>query len=137
MVQMQTLEQFLSGSAVSMRCREVPLNGDGGLAVGEPWAAKHYSCELYGTNGDRPVRALVGSDIGPPGIDEVLDAVAAEAAVAEEAGGFEAWAAQLGYDPDSRYDERIYRTALRHARLLRRMLGDEGYRRLLWETERL
>lgn len=134
---MQTVEQFLVGSDVSIRCKEVSANGDGALAVSEPWAAKHYSCELHGSNGDRPIRALIGSDTGPPGIAEVLDAVAAEAAVAEEADGFEAWAAQLGYDPDSRRDERIYRTALRHARLLRNMLGEEGYERLLWDTERL
>lgn len=132
-----TLEQFLAGSEISLRCREVPVNGHELAAISQPWAAKHYSCELHGSNGDRPVRVVIGSDHGPPDIDEVLDALAAEAAVAEEADGFEAWAAHLGYDPDSPRSEALYHAELRQARLLRGLLGDDAYRRLLWETERL
>ena len=33
--------------------------------------------------------------------------------------------------------ERIYRSARRQARLLRQLLGEQRYRTLLWETERL
>ncbi len=134
---MQTLEKFLASSEVSLRCREVTLGGHEKLVVFEPWARKQYLCELRGTNGDQPIKAVLGSDNGPPDIVEVLDAVAAEAAVTEEAGGFEQWAVQMGYDPDSRRAERIYRAARRHARLLRGLLGEDDYRGLLWETERL
>lgn len=134
---MQTLEQFLAGSHVSMRCREMTLDTDNGLACPEPWAPHHYLCELHGSNGDLPVRTVIGSDNGPPEIVEVLDALAAEAAVAEETGGYEAWAAQMGYDPDSREARRAYRAELRRGRLLRALLGDDAYRRLLWETDRL
>jgi hypothetical protein len=134
---MQTLEKFLAGSDVSMRCREVPVHADHDLLIDQPWPLKQYACELYGSNGHRPVRTIVGSDNGPPEIVEVLDAVAAEAAVAEEADGFEAWADQMGYDRDSRRGERAFRAERRQAKLLRELLGEESFCRLLWETERL
>jgi hypothetical protein len=134
---MQTLKKFLAGSEVSMRCREVTANGATKSALPERVAAKHYACELHGSNGHRPVRTVMGSDNGPPELVDVLDTLAAEAAVAEEADGYEAWAARMGYDPDSRAGERAYRAELRHAKLLRRLLGDESYEQLLWKTERL
>ncbi len=134
---MQTLKKFLEGSDVSMRCRELPPNGYAEPEVAEPWAAKHYLCELRGSNGARPIRTVIGSDDRPPDIVEVLDTLAAEAAVAEEAGSFDAWAYRLGYDPDSRTGERAYRSERRRGRLLLRLLGEDAYRRLLWETERL
>jgi hypothetical protein len=133
---MQTLETFLARSTLGLRCQEVTPNGDE-VVVSEPRATNYYLCELHGSNGDRPLRTTIGTDDGPPEITEVLDAVAAEAAVAESAGGFEAWADQMGYDRDSRQAEREYRAVLRDARLLRRLLGENAYWRLLWETERL
>jgi len=63
--------------------------------------------------------------------------VAAEAAVVEATGSYEAWAVHMGYDPDSRRGERVYRTERRQARLLRALLGDEDYERLLWGVERI
>jgi hypothetical protein len=134
---MQALVKFLEGNDVSMRCRELPPNVHDASEVAEPWAAKHYLCELRGSDGGRPITTVVGSDNGPPEIVDVLDVLAAEAAVAEEAGSFEAWADRLGYDPDSRNGERAYRNEVRRGKLLRALLGEDSYRRLLWETERL
>lgn len=134
---MQTLEKFLAASDVSMRCREMTVHNERAFVVTEPWAAKHYACELHGSNSHRPIRAVIGSDNGPPELVDVLDALAAEAAIAEEADGFEGWAAQMGFDPDSRRAERAYRAEVRQARLLRELLGEPRYRQLLWETERL
>jgi hypothetical protein len=134
---MQTLKQFLKGSDVSMRCRKVTPNGRPGAVLAEPWAAQAYACQLHRSNGHRPVTALIGSDNGPPELPEVLDAVAAEAAVADQADGYEAWADQMGFDPDSRAGERVYRSTRRQARLLRELLGEDAYKGLLWRTERL
>jgi hypothetical protein len=120
-----------------MRCREVAVNGDQGLVTAESFAGHHYRCELYGTGAARPVTTIMPSDNGPPEVSDVLDALAAEAAVIEEAGGYEAWAVQMGFDPDSRRGERVYRSERRQAKLLCALLGEAGYRELLWETERL
>lgn len=134
---MQTLEKFLAGSDLGIRCRKVNPNGDRRLLIAEPWATTQYRCELHGSNGDRPIRTIVGSDNGPPDMEEVLDAIAAQAAVVEEVRSFEEWAVRMGFDPDSRFGERIYRAWRRQADALRALIGEESYQRLLWETERL
>lgn len=135
--QVQTLEKFLTGSDLAMRCRKVDPNGSHRLLITAPWAPHQYRCELYGSNGDRPVTTIVGSDDGPPEMPDVLDEVAAEAAVVETARCFEEWAIQMGFDPDSRYAERVYRSWRKRTSNLRKLLGDEHYERLLWGTERL
>jgi hypothetical protein len=134
---MQTVERFLVANQIRMRCHEVAVGADHGLLITPPWGAKHYECELYGSGGHRPVTTIMASDDGPPDVTEVLDAVAAEAAVIEETTCYEEWAGQMGFDPDSRHGERVYRSEGRQARLLLELLGDEDYRALLWEIERL
>jgi hypothetical protein len=134
---MHTLEKFLAAIELRMRCRETALEAYEGYLIGDPGAAKYYRCQLYGTNGDRPVTTIIASDHGPPEVAEVLDAVAADAAVVDEAASYEEWALRMGFDPDSRRGERVYRTERRQAKLLRALLGEDAYRELLWETERL
>ena len=43
-----------------------------------------------------------------------------------DAGGFENWAAEYGFDPDSRKAESIYRLCLEYALAMRAALGDSG-----------
>jgi hypothetical protein len=134
---MYTIDEFLASSAITMRFREVSLNGANGFFVTGPLAQKHYRCELHGCNGDRPITTTIGCEDGPPEIADVLDAIAAEAAIVEAADSFEEWAVQMGFDPDSRYGERVFRAARRQATRLRALLGDEDYDQLLWQTKRL
>lgn len=72
-----------------------------------------------------------------PVIDDVLNSLASDAAGYENAQSFEDWAAEYGYDTDSRKAEKIYRTVKRQAEQLKRTIGDEAYNDLLWNTERL
>jgi len=134
---MQTLDMFLTRSEIRMRRREATLNGDHGFLIAEPCATKLFLCELRGSNGHPPVTTMMASDDGPPDLADVLDTVAAEAAVVEETGCYETWAECMGFDADCYCGRQIYRTERRQARRLRALLGDEGYRKLLWETERL
>jgi hypothetical protein len=134
---MQTLMQFIEGTDVAMHSRQVTHEYEHPPVIVEPWAAYHYACELRRSDGDRPVTTIIGSDDGSPDLSEVLDAVAAEAAVVDEAGSYEQWAERMGFNPDSRSGERVYRAARRRARMLRGLLGEERYRQLLWDTERL
>ena len=135
---MQTLEKFLEGSKLVLRSREVRPNRNHTDVMIESWAAKRYLCEVRGSHGDRRfMTTIVGSDNGPPALPDVLDVIAAEAAVADDAGSYEEWAVQMGFNPDSRRGELIYRASRRQAKVLRRLLGDESYKQLLWETERL
>lgn len=122
---MQTLEKFLHGNDLAMRCRPVVANGDPAFLIAEPWAPQQYSCQLYRAAGPRPITAILGSDNGAPELGEVLTHT------------YEQWAQQMGFDPDSRQGERVYRAARREAKRLHQLLGDEQYTQLLWQTERL
>jgi hypothetical protein len=144
---MQTLEQFMEESEFSIEIHAVTADGDGNgngngngstmLGIAELWAGTRYVCRLGGSSGGRSLTTVVESDNGPPETLDVIDAIAADAALVEEMGRFEAWARCLGYNPDSRRDEREFRRARRRAQHLRVVLGCEAYQRLLWETERL
>jgi hypothetical protein len=57
--------------------------------------------------------------------DEVMESLTADAAGYDNAAGFEEWAREYGYDPDSRKAKRTYREVCRQAEKLRRFLGDD------------
>ena len=60
---------------------------------------------------------------------DVLSSLALDASILD-AGSFEDWASEFGYDPDSRKAEATYRACLEIALKLRQGLGDEGLRKL-------
>lgn len=66
---------------------------------------------------------------------DVLNCVADDASMIENARDFEDWCGDQGYDADSRTAERIHKTCVRQARGLKAFVGDL-YETLLWETER-
>lgn len=65
-----------------------------------------------------------------PTATDVLGCLASDAASLDNALSFEDWAADLGYDPDSRRAERTYRLIVTQTERLRRFLGRE-YREAL------
>ena len=50
---------------------------------------------------------------------------------------FESWASDLGFDPDSRKAEHVYRIVQRQQDRVKRFLGLEAYQQLVYHTERL
>lgn len=69
------------------------------------------------------IRGFWGSKAIPgPAIGDVLSALARDCDVLD-AGGFASWAADLGFDPDSRKAESIYRACIEIATKLRAGLG--------------
>lgn len=73
----------------------------------------------------------------PPAVDEVLDCIASDSSSIENARGFEDWASDFGYDPDSKKAEAIFRACFDASKQLKAFLGDERYNELLWNVERL
>jgi len=71
-----------------------------------------------------------------PSAADVLDCLASDASSVLNARGFEDWAGDLGFDPDSRKAERTYREIEAQTELLRGFLGD-AFDAYLWDTERL
>jgi hypothetical protein len=64
-----------------------------------------------------------------PDLADVLASLASDARVIEE-GPFEEWASSLGYDPDSRKAEAIYRACIDTATALIRAFGMDGLKAL-------
>lgn len=64
-----------------------------------------------------------------PDMVDVLCSLASDSDVID-AGGFESWASDFGYDTDSRKAESIYRACLDIALKLRAAIGDDGLRQL-------
>lgn len=63
-----------------------------------------------------------------PTLDDVLRALLMDASAIDE-GSFEDWASSLGYDPDSRKAEAIWKSCVETGLKLRSALGDETFRR--------
>jgi hypothetical protein len=78
-----------------------------------------------------------GHNGAKPTLEEVLDCLASDGAGYENARSFEEWASEYGYDTDSRKAERTYKAIAKQAEALKRVLGEELYKALLWDTERL
>lgn len=64
-----------------------------------------------------------GSKVPAPKLRDVMYSLISDASVLD-AGGFESWAAEYGYDTDSRKAEATYRACLENALKLRAALGD-------------
>jgi hypothetical protein len=73
----------------------------------------------------------------PPTLADVLDCLASDCSTVDSLGSFEEWAIHLGYDADSRKDEKLYKTIIKQARELKDFLGNGAYQELLFDVERL
>ena len=101
-------------------------------------AANHYRCLIRAGGRRMTVHYSMGSAwTAEPELEDVLYSLALDASGFESAGGFEDWCGEYGYDTDSRRAERTWRSVERQSQALKRVLGESGYRRLLWEVERL
>lgn len=74
-----------------------------------------------GVHSDKP--------LPPPDLADVLYSLASDADVLD-AGGFEEWASNYGYDTDSRKAEAVYRACLDIALKLREAIGEAGLTKL-------
>ena len=74
---------------------------------------------------------------GEPTAADVLNCLASDSSSVENARSFEDWASDLGYDPDSRKAEKIFKVCEKQAERLKKFLGEDLYKILLWDTEGL
>lgn len=112
---------LLGREPITMTCRRVDRNPD----MEDSADMTHWRCALYFQGRRMSVTFSMGqSHKGrPPRIGEVLDCLRLDAAGYENAGGFEQWAPEYGYDTDSRKAERIYRNVARRVGKLGDLLG--------------
>lgn len=72
-----------------------------------------------------------------PSAEDVLDCLASDSSSVENARDFADWCEEYTYSPDNRRAKRTWDVCKRQAAKLKDFLGEENYRSLLWETERL
>lgn len=120
-----------------------------GLRIGDPSARrdrdhegwKHDSYRVRLAMGERtmtlPFRKGTAHAGSPPTLEEVVECVASDCASlgASPVGrisDFEEWALDLGYDPDSRQAEKVYRAVVKQAEQFYRLLGPDHYEAIVW-----
>ena len=74
---------------------------------------------------------------GEPTAADVLNCLASDSSSVENARSFEDWASDLGYDTDSRKAEKIFKVCEKQAERLKKFLGEDLYKILLWDVEGL
>ena len=97
----------------------------------------HWKCVLNMSNKKMTVYFSMGYGHkgAEPKAEEVLRCLASDSASITE--NFEEWAADLGYDSDSRKALKTYKACEHSAKRLENFLGYDLYQQLLYETESL
>ena len=148
-----TIEQFISKHGIRFECHRVDSRPDG-LMDERPMrhfrcriitgplhrATKHYGNEAPEKIGPRSFGLYFSQGSAHtenPTLADVLDCLASDAGGYENARSFDDWAAEYGYDTDSRKAEKTFRAIKRQAEQLKRTIGAEAYEELLYKTERL
>lgn len=143
-----TLAQFIDAHGLTITATRIAARTDGN---GDAWdsTARHWICTLsrggMGTGkGPKMAEMTVQFSQGSahtkaPTCEDVLDCLVSDAAGVIDAGlRFEDWCAEYGCDEDSRSAERTFNACKAQAQELERFIGgDEAFKTLLWNTERL
>jgi len=131
----RTLAQFIAANRIRISSEWTASNPN----MDDSARMDHWKVTLR--SGKRQMTLTFSKGFGhngaEPTADEVLDCLASDSASVENARDFEDWAQEFGYDTDSRKAEKTYRQCERQAEKLKRLLGEEAYKALLWDTERL
>jgi hypothetical protein len=127
-----SLQAFIDQNGITATVKPGPVNPYMDMA-----GMNHYvvTFQRDGQTLSTPFSTGASWDRDPDATD-ALDCLASDAAGVESANGFEAWAGDYGYDPDSRADERTYNALVKGAEELKTFLGDDLFEILLYNTQR-
>jgi hypothetical protein len=134
---MMTMAEFVEGHGIEMRIEQVAENP---AFENDEWSrsARHWLCTLVVGNRQMQTHFSQGSGIREqPEAEDVVNALALDAATYLNARDFEEWASELGHDTDSRRAERTYNLVGQQTRALERLLGRKALDELIGETEPL
>ncbi len=128
-----TPEKFIKQYKVTMTCERIAKRPDG-ISFG----TNHFALCLHrGKNKMNLYYAMGFAHIGDPKLEDVLDCLGSDANCIDNTNGFEDWASDLGFDKDSRSDEKIYQASLKSDNDLKILLGESGYNALLFNFEQM
>lgn len=97
----------------------------------------HWKCRLVRRATDRRHSLTIVFSMGyghrgkAPKVADVLECLSSDASTVINAGSFEDWASELGYDSDSRKAQRTFDQTDRQTTKLRRFLGESIFEQLL------
>ena len=94
------------------------------IIPGNFWDHKVWRMTLRTKGRRMQVQYYTGSAHPTPTTRDLLESLVSDALTIRNTSGFEDWAHELGFDPDSRAAERDYRAAQRQTERLSRFLGD-------------
>lgn len=122
---MMTLDQFITAHGLKMTAERTDSNP----SMDDSANMDHWLVVLW--CGRRrmtlPFSMGYGHNGAEPDLPTVLDCLASDANGYDNAGSFDDWASEYGYDPDSRKAERTYKAVKQSADKLRKLLGDDAY----------
>lgn len=131
---MKTIAQFIEDQGIEFGV--VPVSENPNMDDMQP-GSTHWRCIFNRDGRTFTCFFSMGPALtGPPEAGDVLDCLASDSAGYENAGSFEEWAAEYGYDEDSRKAYRTYQQVERQRGELGGFLGRQAFEELLWETER-
>lgn len=138
---MITIHEFVRKQGIRMQAHRVPKRPDHLTDLG-----RHFRCNFTHTK-KHPITKIQrtmgvyfsqgSAHTSDPTVEDVLDCLASDAAGYGDTETFEDWAAEYGYDTDSRSAEKTFRAVKRQSEQLKRFLGEDVYDLLLYKTERL
>jgi len=133
---MATMKQFVNKNRIKARAEWA----DSDPHMADLQNMNHFKVTLRAAGRQMTLYFSQGYGIsGEPTAADVLNCLASDSSSIENnlLTGFEGWASDLGYDPDSRKAEKVFKTCEKQAERLKKFLGEELYKNLLWKTEGL
>lgn len=134
---MQTISEFIAQHGITLSNRQIDARSDREM---NEWDARasHWRCTLrYQKRGMTVTYSMGSAHHGEPAITDVLDCIASDVSSLINAGDFEEWAGEYGYDTDSRRALSMYKAIEKQKVQLTHLLSDDALlNQLLWETER-
>lgn len=129
------IHEFIKANKITMNSRKAMSNPN----MADSDKMDNWQCRLF-VPGDAMQLFYskgVGHNGDKPTVDEVLDCLAMDASGVYPDAPFEEWVANYGYNVDSRSAEKTFNIIKGQAEDLRSFLGDENFRTLLEDIERL
>lgn len=131
---MNSLQNFVKENGIRLSCEWADRNPN----MDDSDRMNNYKCRLTHKGRSMTLYFSMGLALTrEPSVEDVLDCLASDSAGFENNDSFEDWCGEYGYDTDSRRAERTYKAIERQSEKLRKLLGEDLYQELLWETERL
>lgn len=121
----------MTDNSISLEIVEGPDYREDG-EDGDRWQHNSYKVRIsyQGRRMTVPWRQGLGIT-DDPNAEDVMESLLLDAAGFENARDFEDWAAEYGYDTDSRQAERVYRAVESQTKKLEKLLGDD-YQRMVF-----